>query len=317
MRHHRIPGTDLEVSALCLGAGGFGTHVKGAEADRLVAAFLEAGGTFFDTAHCYAFWVPGGLGASERELAACLRRLGVIEQVVIATKGGHPDGGPGYPRPDRYLSPEVIAADVDDSLARLGADRIDLYYLHRDDVRVPVGEVVDALYGEVRRGRICCLGASNWSVERIAAANAYAARRERQGFAISQVQWSLAEPNWQVGPDPTMRFVTREDARRYASARLPVAAYSATAGGYFSDPERSGGPFDSPASRSRRARAVELAGRLGCTPTQVALAYLLHQEALVIPIFSTASLAHLSEAVASVDVSLTPEQVSWLREGDG
>src|ERR1043166_2480787 len=104
MESYRLPHTDLEVSALCLGTGSFGTSIKDGEADRLVAAFLEAGGNFFDTAHCYAFWKPNGLGASERELAACLRRLGALEGTVIATKGGHPDQGEAYPRPVDFLT---------------------------------------------------------------------------------------------------------------------------------------------------------------------------------------------------------------------
>src|SRR4051794_1197909 len=140
MKQHAIPRTQLTVSSLCLGTGSFGTGVKGAEMERLYALFREAGGNFFDTAHCYAFWIEGGLGASERGLGECIRRFGDREAVVIGTKGGHPDNGPSYRRSDRYLAPEVIAADVSDSLERLGVDTIDLYFLHRDDPRVPVGE---------------------------------------------------------------------------------------------------------------------------------------------------------------------------------
>ena len=120
MQRYAIPNTDTEVSALCLGAGGFGTILRGDAVDRLVADFLVAGGDFFDTAHCYAFWEPEGAGASERELGACLRRLGAWDDVVVATKGGHPDAGERYRRPDAYLAPEVIASDLDDSLDRLG-----------------------------------------------------------------------------------------------------------------------------------------------------------------------------------------------------
>ena len=81
-----LPGTHLAVSRFCFGAGAFGTGVMGDKADRLLAAFVEAGGNFFDTAHCYAFWAPGGLGASERELAASLRRIGAWNGAVVATR---------------------------------------------------------------------------------------------------------------------------------------------------------------------------------------------------------------------------------------
>ncbi|MCC6443637.1 MAG: aldo/keto reductase [Armatimonadetes bacterium] len=314
MKNVRIPDTDLTVSALCYGTADLGTRISEADGERVMAAFLEAGGNFFDTAHCYAFWVEGGgAGVSERTLARCLKRLGAGGSVV-ATKGGHPDGGEAYPRPDRYLAPEVIASDLDDSLERLERERIDLYWLHRDDARVPVGEVIDAMNREIERGRVRHIGASNWSIDRIEAANAYAEAKSLRGFAASQVQWSLAVPAWQPGPDPTTRYVTDEDALRYRGL-MPVTAYSATAGGYFSAADRPDHPGETPINRARKQRAAALAQQIGCTPTQVALAYLLNQEGQVIPIFATGSMAHLKEAAGAANIALTPEQVRWLREG--
>ncbi len=313
MEHHRLRDTPLEVSTFCLGTGGFGTRVRDADTDRLVAAYLEAGGNFFDTAHCYAFWEPGGLGASERELGACLHRLGCRGGVVVATKGAHPDGGPDYPRPDRYLSAQVIASDLDESLDRLGLEWVDLYYLHRDDPRVPVEEVLGILNGEVARGRIRYLGASNWSVSRLAAAQEAAARLGLRPFVISQVQWSLAVPTWQPSSDPTTRFAAEEEARWHEENGLPIAAYTSTAQGYFAG--RADPLFDTPANQARRERAREVAARHGCTPSQVALAYLLHQPLQVIPILGTTDPRHLAEDLGATSVSLTPEEVHYLRDG--
>src|SRR5690348_4181308 len=116
MKTLALPHTDLMVSQFCFGAGAIGTAVKDDEADRLLAHFVESGGNFFDTAHCYSFWVPNGLGASERELGASLRRIGAWDNAIVATKGGHPDSGPDYPRPADFLSERVIHSDIDDSL---------------------------------------------------------------------------------------------------------------------------------------------------------------------------------------------------------
>jgi aryl-alcohol dehydrogenase-like predicted oxidoreductase len=312
MRYVDLHGTDLRVSALCLGTVEFGTRLIGDAADRLVATFLEAGGTFLDTAHCYAFWLENGLGASERELGACLTRLGCWDEVVVATKGGHPEVAPDYPRPDRYLAPEVLESDIAESLDRLGVGHIPLYYLHRDDTRVPVGEIIDALNGAIVDGRVGCLGASNWTVARIAEANDYAARNGKRGFAVSQAQWSLAVPDWPMGADPCMRYVTDDDVARYVKLRMPVIAYTSTAGGYFVREHEPGGAFDSPANRARRQRARDLAGQLGCTPAQVALAWLMHQEPVTIPIVGTTNPDRLRDALSAVDVSLTEEQVGWL-----
>jgi aryl-alcohol dehydrogenase-like predicted oxidoreductase len=312
-----IPGTDLAVHPICLGLGDFGTRVAGDDALRLLEGFLAAGGNFVDTAHCYSFWVPeGGLGASERQLGECLRRLGCRDQVVIATKGGHPDGGKDYPREDLYLSPVVVACDLDESFERLDIDAIDLYLLHRDDPRVPVGEVIEMLNREVASGDLRYLGASNWSTERIAAANEYAAAHDLRGFCVSQVHWSLAEPKWDIGPDPTMRHVTAADAAWHEASGLPVMAYSASAGGYFAGREGAEGGYGTPTNAARRERARELAAELGATPTQVALAYLLGQPFPVYPIVGALDQAHLAEAMGAADIELDPEQVRWLRDGD-
>lgn len=314
MNRHLIPNSDLRVSALCYGMGPFGSRVQGAEMERLFAAFREAGGNFFDTAHCYAFWKPEGAGCSERALGHCLRRFGGREEIVIGTKGGHP-AMDGYPRPDRYLAPEVIASDISDSLERLGIPTIDLYYLHRDDRRVPVDEIIDAMNREIDRGHIRYLGASNWPTARIDAANAYAAAHGLHGFVASQPQWSLGEPNWRPGPDPAMRFVTDDDRAWYAAHAVAVIPYSSTANGYFATAGQRGSDFRNPTNEARLHRAQQLAVDLGATPNQIALAYLMHQGFLVVPIIGTADPAHLQDALGAARVRLTLEQVRWLREG--
>jgi len=311
-----LPYTTLNVSRLCLGTGVFGARIKGDSATRVVEEYLRLGGNFIDTAHCYAFWEPDGeAGCSEREVGRILRELGVREQMVLATKGGHPDGGPKYPRPDRYLSPEVLAQDITDSLQRLQVDTIDLYYLHRDDSRVPVGEIVDALHEHIRAGHIRYIGVSNWRTERIQQANIYAARRGLPAFVISQVQWSLAVPNWQMGEDPTVRYVTPEDAEWYARHGIPIAAYTSTAQGYFAGTQKGEASFgNNPVNAARRERARQMAQQIGVTPTQIALAWLLHQKPLTIPIFMTGNIEHLRECMAAAEVTLTPEQVRWLAD---
>jgi aryl-alcohol dehydrogenase-like predicted oxidoreductase len=304
-----LPETNLTVSRFCFGTGAFGTAVNDDQADRLLAAFVEAGGSFFDTAHCYAFWAQNGLGASERELGASLRRIGAWEKAVIATKGGHPDGGPDYRRPADFLSEHVIHSDIEDSLDRLGTGCIDLFYLHRDDGRTEVGDIIEILNREIALGRVHALGASNWSVRRMAEANAYASRRGLRGFVISQVQWSLSQPDWTAeSDDPTMRSAGTEEIEWHAETGIPIAAFSATGNGFFGKE----GAASNPTNLSRRERARTVAAALGCTPTQVAVAWLLHQKPIVIPVFSTANLSHLNEVLAADYVALDAESVAYL-----
>ncbi|NQU09616.1 aldo/keto reductase, partial [bacterium] len=270
----------------------------------------------FDTAHCYSFFEPGGTGASELALADYFRRRGGFGDAVIATKGGHPSA-PGYRTVDRYLSPERLAADIDDSLGRLGIDCIDLYWLHRDDLRLEVGEIVEALNHEIKKGRIRYLGASNWTAARIDAANRYATTHGWRGFVGSQPEWCLAHPNADVRPPRLLvHFFDDADARWHEQSQIPVVPYTSTAGGYFAtggQAAREG--FDNPTSRARLARVEELAKQFGRPPSQIATAYLTSQPFPVIPILGTKRVDHLRDAMCSLEVKLTPEQVAWLRDG--
>lgn len=315
MRSIALPNTALQVSALCFGTGELGARIVGEEASRLIEEYLHLGGSFIDTAHCYAFWLPAGAGCSEREQGKVLRTLCIREQIVVATKGGHPDAGPAYPRPDRYMAPEVIAHDLSESLDRLQMDTVDLYYLHRDDPRVPVDEIITSLNEHIRTGRVRAIGASNWSTARIEQANRYASEHGLQGFVISQVQWSLAVPKWKPSADPTTRYVSEDDAEWYARHEIPIAAYTSTALGYFAGTLRGEENFGDPRNAERRERAQQLARQMGVTPTQIALAWLLHLKPLTIPIFATSNLEHLRECIEAVDISLTPEQMTWLAHG--
>lgn len=298
----RLPNTDLDVHPICLGAAGWGTAATLEESQRLLDIYLETGGNFFDTAHCYAIWVEGGLGLSERVLGKLVTPI--RDRVVLATKGGHPDAGPSYPRPDRFLDPAVIHRDIEESLERLGTDVIDLYYLHRDDGKTPVDEIVDALN---REPAIRYFGASNWSIRRVEEANVYANANGLKGFVALQNQWSLATPIWVPTDDPTVRYVTEEDARWLAGSGIACIPYSSTANGYFA----TGGAIDlyqTETNRHRLLRAQRLARELGVTASQVAVAWLMAQEFPVVPIVGSTNPDHLRDALGAIGVTLTSEQ---------
>jgi aryl-alcohol dehydrogenase-like predicted oxidoreductase len=303
MNSFQIPNTSLTVSRFCYGTGSFGTSVIGNQADKLLAKFVEAGGNFFDTAHCYAFWKSNGLGASERELGLSLKRIGAWSKAIIATKGGHPDGGVDYRRPTDFLSESIIHSDIDDSLNRLQTNCIDLFYLHRDDGITPVKEIIDRLNKQITLGRIGTIGASNWSVARIKKANEYAVQNGLKGFVISQIQWSLSQPDWSVSVDPTMRNVGPDEIEWHSQTSIPIAAYSATGNGFFSKECSTTNAIN----RSRWEKAQKISKRIGCTASQLALAWLLNQKPTVFPVFSTSSIEHLSEIVAADNLKLSQD----------
>lgn len=317
MKRTLLPKSDLMVSSLAIGGGSFGTALRGDDLDHIINEYIDSGGNFIDTAHCYSFWVKNGNGASERALGDSLRRIGCREKVVIATKGGHSDGGTDYPRPANFLAPEIVRKDLDESLERLKFDYVDLYYLHRDDGVTPVEEFIDMLYSEVKKGRIRAYAASNWSIERLESANRYASSQGIPGFSASQMQWSLAEPTWRITADPTMRYITPRDSKWHSVAQLPVVAYTASAEGYFAGKGHSSGNFATKSNLERFERSAKLAHTRNCTTTQIAIAYLLNQPFPTIPLFSTCNENHLKEIAGSSDINLTLEELIYLKEGDG
>ncbi|MES2464429.1 MAG: aldo/keto reductase, partial [Armatimonadota bacterium] len=192
MRTINIPNSDLIVSTLCLGVADMGTKIPWETARQMLNTFEASGGNFFDTARVYAEWVPGGRHASEKALGRWLKERGNRDRVVVATKGAHPDLATMHiPR----MSPEEIAADVDGSLSDLQTDRIDLWYLHRDDTARPVEEILETLWTLVDAGKIRHIGCSNWTLERMEAANTYATSKGRPGFVANQPLWNAAVVN--------------------------------------------------------------------------------------------------------------------------
>ncbi len=153
---------------------------------------MEAGGNFVDTAHVYADWLPDvERSCSEKTIGRWLRARRP-DGLVVATKGGHPRlDAPGRSR----LDEASLRQDVSESLSFLGLERLDLFYLHRDDPQRPVGEILGVLETLRREGLIAHYGASNWSTARLAAARDAASRRGWAGFVANQPEWSLARRN--------------------------------------------------------------------------------------------------------------------------
>jgi aryl-alcohol dehydrogenase-like predicted oxidoreductase len=309
LRAHLLPGTNLNLATFCCGLGDL-FSLPQAEYEKVLDAYVEAGGNFFDTAHAYSFWLPGGNGLSEIAIGDYVRRRG-LEDVIIASKGGHPAAWHYRTiHNDEYLAPGRIQADIDDSLARLECKTIALYYLHRDDPRVPVSEIIDFLNGEIGRGRIGHLGASNWSVQRLEEANAYARTKNLQPFVISSPRWSLAprkEPpqSTDAGSAPMIAWHTQN--------HFAMAPYTPAAHGFFAvAAESTEKEYGTPENHARRERVQELAKKHGATPAQIALAWLINHPFPVFPIVGNKSVARLTEALQADEIRLTVEELAWL-----
>ena len=156
-----IGSSDLAVSSLCLGGNTFGWGATREESFEVLDKYVAAGGNFIDTADVYSQWKPGNVGGeSETIIGSWMNSRKNRDHMVIATKVAMLDTRKG-------LSASNIAGALDDSLARLGTDYIDLYYAHQDDQETPLVETLGAFDAAVNGGKVRALGASNYSQERL------------------------------------------------------------------------------------------------------------------------------------------------------
>jgi predicted dehydrogenase/aryl-alcohol dehydrogenase-like predicted oxidoreductase len=296
-----IPGLNKKVSAVALGFEDFRTFASGA---ILLDAFYEKGGTLFDTGYIYA----GGF--TEKLLGDWHTSRGIREEIAIIGKGAH----------SPLCYPDVIGRQLGETLDRLKTDHVDVYFMHRDNLNVPVGEFVDAIDIEVKKGRIRGpWGGSNWTRDRMDAAIDYAHRTGKTAPGALSNNFALAEmldPIW-------AGCVTSSTPawKAWLTARqIPNFSWSSQARGFFTD--RAGRDkrdneelvrvWYNEQNFARRDRAIALAKTLGKSPIHVALAYVLAQPFPSIPLIGPRTLAELDDSCEAFSIALGPKEVTAL-----
>jgi aryl-alcohol dehydrogenase-like predicted oxidoreductase len=312
MRYQDIGVEARPVSVIGLGttSGIFGPGGDD-RVDALIDAFLDAGGNCIDTAHIY------GLGESEKAIGRWLERSGRRAEIYLVTKGCHPkvddEGRFGPPR----VTAEAIHADLSESLERLGTDGVDLYLLHRDDVSVEPGPLLEALNEEKASGRIGTFGASNWTVDRIETANRYASDHGLEGFSVDSPGLSLARPTSMFFPGT---LFADDDTRRWHTDRqFPMLAWSTLAAGFAGGISTDASSVDEVArvyysedNFGRRQRAEELGREKEASGLQVSLAFVLSQPYPTIALVGPSKVSNLEEALGALEIDLTPEDMAYL-----
>jgi len=295
-------------SALAVSAIGFGcmplssgyAPADEAEALATLRRALDLGVTFLDTADVY------GRGHNEDLVGRAI--AGRRDEVVLASKFGQVPQDDGTARIDGR--PDYVARACEASLARLGVEAIDLYYLHRVDLDVPIEETVGAMARLVAAGKVRALGLSEAGAETL--------RRAQATHPISALQseYSL----WTRDPEPEILPVCRE-------LGITLVPFSPLGRGFLTgavrrredlvetDYRRTIPRFDAAhldANLAQLAALEELAGAKGCSTAQIALAWLLAQGEDIVPIPGTRKTAHLEDNVAALDVSLGQEELAAL-----
>ncbi len=315
MDYVKLGKTGLKVSRICLGCMSYGVSDRGSHTWSLseedsrpfFQRSLELGINFFDTANVYSD------GTSEEITGRALRDFAKREEVVLATKVHgrmHPDAnGAG-------LSRKAIMTEIDASLRRLGTDYVDLYQIHRWDPDTPIAETMEALHDVVKAGKARYIGASSMYAWQFCQALYVADTHGWTRFVSMQDHYNLL-----------YREEEREMLGLCADQGIGVIPWSPLARGKLTRPwdastERAEtDEFGKTLYKSTEAsdkqvveRVAALAEARKLPRAQIALAWLLHQSAVTSPIVGATKMSHLEDAVASLSVSLSPEEIKSLEE---
>ncbi|MDT0468433.1 aldo/keto reductase [Streptomyces gibsoniae] len=313
MDYVKLGNTGLDISPICLGAMSFGEPSRGypawtlpeADARPLIKAAVEAGINFFDTANGYSD------GSSEEILGRALRGFAAREDVVIATKVYHPMR-PGRPN-SGGLSRKAIMTEVDASLARLGTDYIDLWQIHRFDETTPLEETLEALHDVVKSGKVRYIGASSMHAWQFAKALHLQRMYGWTRFVSMQDHYSLLN-----------REEEREMLPLCADEKIGVIPWSPLARGKLTrdwDETTHRSNVDAfsktlyQQEESEKAIVQEvaaIAAERGVSRAQVALAWVSHNPVVSAPIVGVTKPHHLQDAIASLEVHLSDDEVARL-----
>src|ERR1700761_7228051 len=311
MRYVKLGTTGLDVSPIAIGAMTYGEPDRGhpvwsldeAASRPLIKHAVEAGINFFDTANLYSY------GSSEEILGRALKDFADRDDVVIATKLRHPmRTGPN----GRGLSRKAIMTEVEHSLRRLGTDYIDLYQIHRNDHATPWEETLEALHDLVKAGKVRYLGASSMHAWEFAKALHLQKEHGWARFVSMQNHYNLLarEEEREMIPLCLDEGVGTIVWSPLARGRLARASDESTTRSESNDSDYADLLYtEKEADRAILAALAEIAAARGISRAQIALAWLRHNPVVVAPLVGAGKPSHIEDAVASLAIELTDDEV--------
>jgi aryl-alcohol dehydrogenase-like predicted oxidoreductase len=301
MVYGQVPHVAKKVSRLAIG-----TMLEGAsgeaEGHALFDEFFAQGGNAFDTAYVY------GGGQGEKIFGNWLAARGVRDEVFILGKGAHPPN----------CTPEGAAQELDESLARMNVQAVDLYMPHRDNLDVPIADWVEWFNAALQAGKFSAYGGSNWTAERVEEVNAYAAQKGLQGFSAISNNLSLARmvnPVW----DGCLSLNNAASRAWLQEQQLPVFSWSSQARGFFVRGDRDFTEdaelvrcwySDDNFERLERVRA--LAAERGTSPINIALAWVIGQKFPTFALVGPRNSTEIRSCVEGLSVELSDEEMKHL-----
>ena len=307
----------LEMPALILGTANIDRQDNDENYFDIFDKYFELGGNCIDTARVYCNWIEGGDGASESVIGRWMQARNNRQDIIIATKGGHP-----YFTDEETinrLDEKSVTEDLGQSLEALKTDYADIYMLHRDDTSLPVSEIMPYLHKFVESGKVRILGASNWTAARIEQANDYARKNGLTPFSVSQINYSLAHSSADILGDDTQVSMDMKEYLWYLKNNFPVMAFSPQAKGFFSKlasgqsaTNQLESSYASTANLARLAKVKRLSEQTGHSPAVITLAYLSSQPFPVASVFAVSKLWQLEEDMTAQDIKFDEKTVAFL-----
>lgn len=301
-----------KAAVIGLGSGDFGGKCPEEKAVELMDAYMDIGGNFIDTARVYGDFSAAEQGQSEEVIGRWMAARRNRETIFLSTKGAHPALDNMH---KGRLSRAEVLGDMQRSLDALRTDCVDIYWLHRDDVKRSVGDIMETLQEIREKGWAKMCGVSNWTAERIMEANAWAAEHGIRPIEANQIQFSLAR---QIAfDDDTTCQMDKVSYRMHRETDMPVVCFSSQAKGFFSKLNAVG--VDELPDNLRRwfyctgnmeiyARVLELSRQTGLSVEQIAIAYLTAQPFPTFALAGASSVSQVQALASAADAVITADQ---------
>ena len=313
MKNVQLGNTDLEIKPIFFGGNVFGWTLNEEESFRILDGFLDRGFNAIDTANNYSYWVDGNVGTeSERIIGNWIKSRGVRDQIVLATKVG----GRNMIQDKPNTTKAHILKEVEESLIRLQTDYIDLYQTHYDDVNTPVEETLSAYNQLIKEGKVRYIGASNFSSERLI-------ESLDKSELYNLPQYKTLQPEYNLYERQHFEEFLQPVAEKYNLAVIP---YYSLASGFLSGKYKT----EEDLQQSLRGEGIKkylnergfkildalqtISTRYNISYSAVALAWLMDQKTVVVPIASATKEQHLDAFVEAVNVQLSHDDVKLLTE---
>ncbi|HEY8499265.1 MAG TPA: aldo/keto reductase [Clostridia bacterium] len=318
-----IDGSKLKVAKYVLGSTAFPGLKDDEKVFEIIDRFLELGGNAIDTARSYGGELDQrSFGLAEGYIGRYIRARKCRDKVIVITKGGFPELNPDLSFKRLRISREAILGDFYTSYDNLRIGPIDIYLLHRDNPSLPVSYIMDTLHEIVDSGCVKAIGVSNWSMERILEANAYAESKRKAKLTVSEIMWGYAYINHEMRKDPSLSIMNPELYKQYEKHRIPILAFTSQSGGLFPmlhkgietwetlSPIRK--IFDCPENRAKLLKVNEYCAKYGVSAAALVTAYLACNKVECAPIIGCMSIEELEDTMSGSDLNLDQATIDWM-----